>query len=167
MGAIAALAVAGCGGGSGSSSSGGGASTTGNASQVAVKSTSLGKILTDGSGRTLYLFEKDRGPKSTCSGACASNWPAFTAKRKPGVAGGASAADITLVSRGGGAKQVTYKGHPLYYFAGDKSAGQMKGQGQEAFGAEWYVLSPSGGKVEGKPSSSGGSSSGGGGYGGY
>jgi hypothetical protein len=76
--------------------------------------------------------------------------------------GGAQSTDIKLVKRGDGQMQVTYKGHPLYFYAGDQSAGQMNGQGINAFGAEWYVLSPAGSKVEGKASSSssgGGSSS--------
>jgi hypothetical protein len=71
------------------------------------------------------------------------------------VSGGASSADITLIKRSGGQNQVTYKGHPLYYYAGDKSAGQTNGQGLNFFGAPWFVLSPAGSKVTG---SSGGSS---------
>jgi predicted lipoprotein with Yx(FWY)xxD motif len=164
-----ALIAAGCGGSSygGGGSSSSPSSSASSAAKVEAQSSSLGKILTDGSGRTLYLFQKDSGPKSTCSGACASNWPPFTAKTKPAVSGGASSADITLISRAGGGKQVTYKGHPLYYYAGDKSAGDMNGQGVNAFGAAWYVLSPAGSTVMGKASSGGGGSSSGGSTGRY
>jgi predicted lipoprotein with Yx(FWY)xxD motif len=154
-----ALVAAGCGGsGGGGSTSASSTPSSSTAAKVQAQSSSVGKILTDGSGRTLYLFEKDTGPKSTCSGACAADWPPFTVKSKPAVAGGAMSADIALIKRGGGQEQVTYKGHPLYYYTGDKSAGDMNGQGVEAFGAEWYVLSPAGSKVEGKESSEGGSS---------
>jgi predicted lipoprotein with Yx(FWY)xxD motif len=170
---VVAVAAAGCGSSSsGSSSSSAGASSTPSSGPTVVaKSTSLGTILTDGSGRTLYLFGKDSGPKSTCSGACATNWPPFTASSKPSVSGGASSGDVKLVARSDGNKQVVYNGHPLYYFSGDKSAGDMNGQGLNFFGGKWYVLSPAGAQVVGKSSSgsSGGSStsSGGGKYGGY
>ena len=156
-----ALVVAGCGGsvyGGGGKSNSAATPSPSSAAKVEAKSSSLGKILTDGSGRTLYLFEKDTGPMSTCSGACAANWPPFTAKSKPAVSGGAASADISLIKRAGGAQQVTYKGHPLYYYAGDKSPGQTNGQGLNFFGAPWFVLSPAGSKVTGKSSSSGGSS---------
>jgi predicted lipoprotein with Yx(FWY)xxD motif len=164
VGAVALVAT-GCGG---SSTSGGSSTPSGAGPAVAAKKTSLGMILTDGSGRTLYLFEKDTGPKSTCSGGCASNWPPFTAGSKPAVMGGAVSSEVKLVKRSDGKMQVTYKGHPLYFYSGDQSPGQLKGQGVDAFGAEWYVLSPAGAKVEGKgSSSSGGSDSGRYGSGGY
>jgi predicted lipoprotein with Yx(FWY)xxD motif len=167
---VVALAAAGCGSSSSGGSSSAGASSAPASSSsgpmVVAKSTSLGTILTDGGGRTLYLFQKDTGPKSTCSGACASNWPPFTATSKPAVSGGASAGDLTLVKRSDGKMQVTYKGHPLYFFSGDQSAGQTNGQAVNAFGAEWYVLSPAGAKVQ-KKSSSSSSSSGSSKYGGY
>lgn len=157
-----ALIIAGCGGsvyGGGSSSNSSATPSSSSAAKVEAQSSSLGKILTDGSGRTLYLFEKDTGPKSNCSGACAANWPPFTAASKPAVSGGASSANITLIKRGGGKEQVTYKGHPLYYYAGDRSAGDLNGQGMNAFGAPWFVLSPAGSKVAGS-SPSGGASTG-------
>src|SRR3954464_8075067 len=166
LAAVLALVVAGCGSSSSSSNT---SSASSSGPEVIAKSTPLGKVLTDGSGRTLYLFEKDTGPKSQCSGSCASNWPPFTSATKPGVSGGATGSDVTLINRSGGAMQVDYNGHPLYYYAGDKSAGAMNGQGISAFGASWFVLSPGGSKVSGEPSSSSGSSSSGGkgSYGGY
>jgi predicted lipoprotein with Yx(FWY)xxD motif len=169
-----ALLAAGCGSsGSGSSSSGAGssASRTGSGNALTGQDTPLGKILTADGGRTLYLFSKDRGPKSMCSGACATNWPPFTAAKEPPVSGGASSADISLVRRSDGKMQVVYNGHPLYFFAGDNSAGQTNGQGLNAFGAPWWTVSPRGSKVVARASSSTGGAnsteSSGGGAGGY
>ncbi len=163
--ATAALAAAGCGGGGGSSKNASPSKPAASNSTVSVKSTSLGSILVDGSGRTLYLFGKDTGPKSTCSGACSANWPPFTTRAKPQAGSGASSSAIKTTTRTDGKLQVIYNGHPLYYFSGDQSAGQMNGEGVNAFGAKWFVLSPAGDKVV-KTGSSGGSSSSRG-YGGY
>jgi predicted lipoprotein with Yx(FWY)xxD motif len=170
---VVALVAAGCGSSSSGSSSGGGGSSPSRASSgsaLAAKTTPLGKILTADGGRSLYLFAKDTGPKSMCSGACAQNWPPFTATKAPKVSGGASSSQIKLVRRSDGKMQVTYNGHPLYFFSGDSSAGQTSGQGVNAFGALWWAVSPAGSKVVAKPKSSGGggsSTSGGGGGGGY
>lgn len=155
-----ALIVAGCGSG-GSSSAPRAASTSG--PSVSSESTSAGKIVVDGKGRALYLFAKDSGPKSTCFGACAKFWPPYTATTKPAGARGVSAGSITLVKRADGTKQVALDGHPLYYFKGDRAAGQTNGQGLNNFGAKWWLVGPSGSTVTAavKPSSS---SSGGGGY---
>jgi predicted lipoprotein with Yx(FWY)xxD motif len=150
--ALAALAVAGC--GSSSSSSGGtkysGSTMPATASKsavVGVRSTSLGKVLVDGSGRTLYLFEKDKGPKSMCAGACASAWPPVTTTGTPTAGAGVTAAKLTTV-KGPSGKQVDYAGHPLYTYAGDSSPGQTNGEGLNQLGAEWYALNAKGAKVE-------------------
>ena len=66
----------------------------------------------------------------------------------PTLAGGLAKSKLGTTARTGGAKQITYGGHPLYYFIGDKAPGQTTGEGLKAFGAEWYVLSASGKKVE-------------------
>jgi predicted lipoprotein with Yx(FWY)xxD motif len=158
---VIALVVAGCGsGGSSSSSSSPAASTSG--PSVSSQATSAGKIVVDGRGRTLYLFAKDSGPKSTCSGACATFWPPYTASTKPAGAGGVSAGSIALVTRADGKKQVTLDGHPLYYFKGDQAAGQRNGQGLNNFGAKWWLVAPSGSTVTAAVRPSSGSSSGGG-----
>jgi predicted lipoprotein with Yx(FWY)xxD motif len=103
--------------------------------------------------------------QSHCTGACATNWPPFTATSKPAAGSGVSASAIRLVKRSDGGKQVTLDGHPLYYFSGDQSAGQTNGQGVDEFGAKWFTVGPSGSKVTAVPkSSSGTSSTGGGGY---
>ena len=156
---VVGVVVAGCGaGGYGSSSSSAGSSASHAASgnALAAQSTGLGKILTTDGGRTLYLFAKDKGPMSTCSGACAAGWPPFTATKKPAVSGGASSSDIKLVRRSDGKMQVTYKGHPLYFFTGDTSSGQTNGEGVNAFGAPWWAVSTTGSKVVANSSSSSG-----------
>ena len=104
----------------------------------------LGTYLADGRGRTLYLFRKDQGPRSRCAGACAQDWPPVTTSERPEAEGGAKPSMLSTHRRAGGAKQVVYNGHPLYRYAGDTAAGQTNGQGLNAFGARWYVVSPSG-----------------------
>jgi predicted lipoprotein with Yx(FWY)xxD motif len=104
---------------------------------------------------------------STCSGACASNWPPYTAKTKPAAGSGVKPSAITLVKQADGTKQVELDGHPLYYFAGDSSAGQLNGQGVNDFGAKWWAVAPSGAQVTGTAKSSASSTSSGSGGGGY
>ena len=156
--ALVALVVAGCGGGddqataaSGNSKPAGGSSTIG-VSNIG----GLGSVLVDSQGRTVYLFEKDTGPKSTCFGACATEWPPVTTNGKPSAGKGVSASMLGTTKRSDGTTQVTYNGHPLYLFEADQKPGDATGQNVDAFGAEWYVLSPAGDKVEGKATSSGG-----------
>lgn len=108
----------------------------------------LGTYLVDGKGRTLYLFEKDKTKKSTCYGDCATAWPPLLTTGKPRVAGKARAGLLGTSKRTDGTTMVTYKGHPLYFFVQDKRAGQTKGQGVDGFGAEWYVVAPSGKKID-------------------
>jgi predicted lipoprotein with Yx(FWY)xxD motif len=88
----------------------------------------LGKILDDSGGRTLYLFAKDTGTKSACTGACASAWPPLRASGKPIVGAGASASIVGTTPRSDGQRQVTYKGHPLYTYSGDRNPGDTNGQ---------------------------------------
>lgn len=166
------LVLAGCGSGGGSGNASGSASGSATSQQesetiAATKNSELGKkILVDEDGKTLYLFEKDRGGKSTCSGACAQAWPPVTTEGKPQVGKGASASKLGTTTRNDGSTQVTYNGHPLYYYASDNKPGELKGEGLEQFGAEWYVLSPQGNKVEEEQGGSGSKSSSGGGSGG-
>ena len=158
---LTALAVAGCGGGGGDATAVAGAAQdrerTGRR-RSASRTAGLGKILVDSKGRTLYLFKKDSGTKSACSGACASAWPPLRANGKPTVGGGANASLVGTTTRSDGKPQVTYNGHPLYLYAGDQKAGDTNGQGLTAFGAGWYALTPAGNQVSGPASSSGGSS---------
>jgi predicted lipoprotein with Yx(FWY)xxD motif len=153
MAAVALVAVlaAGCGDSNSQAS-------TSNAT-VNVANTDLGNVLVDSQGRTLYLFKKDSGSKSACSGACASAWPPLRASGKPTAGSDASASLLGTSKRSDGKPQVTYNGHPLYRYEGDSSSGDTNGQGLTAFGGAWYALSPAGDQVAGKPS--GGGSSGG------
>jgi predicted lipoprotein with Yx(FWY)xxD motif len=166
VGAVA-LAVAGCGGASGSkhagaygapsptpsapsaAASGGAPAADGSGgASVALASSKLGKILVDGEGRTLYLFQADKGTASKCDGACASAWPPVTTTGKPVAGSGVSAAKLGTTERSDGTSEVTYNGHPLYAFAGDGAPGQTTGQGSNDFGAEWNVLSAAGNAIE-------------------
>lgn len=142
--------VAACGGtgsaGSGASgygSGGGGATNTGTQT-ISVGHSSLGSVLVDGQGRTLYLFEADKNGSSACSGSCAQAWPPLTSSGTPQAAGGAATNELGTIKRQGGQTQVTYHGFPLYYFMGDHKSGDTAGQGLDQFGARWYVLSPAG-----------------------
>ncbi|MGY3203884.1 COG4315 family predicted lipoprotein [Streptomyces sp. TE5632] len=119
------------------------------AGTVAGASSPLGTILVDGQGRTLYLFKADTSTKSTCTGTCAAAWPPMTVTGTPAAKKGAKADLLGTTDRNGGEKQITYNGHPLYYFEGDTKAGDMNGQGSTAFGAAWYVLDLSGNSVTG------------------
>jgi predicted lipoprotein with Yx(FWY)xxD motif len=116
-------------------------------STVEVRGTRLGKILVDSRGHTLYLFKKDSGGRSACSGACAKFWPPLRASGKPTAGRGVSASKLGTIRRSDGKPQVTYKGHPLYTFLQDTKAGQTNGQGLTAFGASWFALSPAGNQI--------------------
>jgi predicted lipoprotein with Yx(FWY)xxD motif len=116
---------------------------------VSSTSSKLGTILVDGSGRTLYLFQKDQPDQSACNGACVAAWPVDRAGGTPKAGSGVKATLLGTIRRGDGTTQVTYNHHPLYYYAGDSGAGQQNGQGLNAFGAAWYVVTPSGGAVTG------------------
>jgi predicted lipoprotein with Yx(FWY)xxD motif len=107
-----------------------------------------GTFLVDSSGRSLYLFEADKGDTSTCNGACAAAWPPLTTTAAPTAGSGVKASLLGTSKRDDGSMEVTYNGHPLYYFAGDSGPGQTKGQGVDGFGAEWYVVAPNGKKLE-------------------
>jgi predicted lipoprotein with Yx(FWY)xxD motif len=148
---VAALALAACGDDNNSTS---GSTTTGSegnsaqAATVVVEKTALGNILADGKDRTLYLFLKDSGTTSECSGGCAAAWPPLTVNGTPTAGSGAQASLVGTTTRSDGTSQVTYNGHPVYRYSGDQNAGDTAGEGLDAFGAEWYVLSPAGDQVE-------------------
>ncbi|HEX8856108.1 MAG TPA: hypothetical protein VF752_10945 [Thermoleophilaceae bacterium] len=115
---------------------------------VKLRKTSLGMMLVGPSGRSLYLFLKDKKGKSACYNACASGWPPLTTKGKPTAGKGVKASLLTTVKRKDGTMQVVYNHHPLYYYAGDSKAGQTSGQGLNQFGAKWYVLNAKGNKID-------------------
>jgi predicted lipoprotein with Yx(FWY)xxD motif len=106
---------------------------------------SLGKILVDAKGMTLYLFDKDAKDKSNCSGDCLKNWPALTVKgEKEAMAGKEVVGKLGTIKRDDGTYQVTVNGMPVYYYAKDKTAGDVVGQG---VGDVWWVLGPDGNKI--------------------
>jgi predicted lipoprotein with Yx(FWY)xxD motif len=115
---------------------------------ISARASALGQILVDGSGRTLYLFEADKGRTSTCYDACAGIWPPVVTSAAPVAGPGVNQALLATTTRKDGSLEVVYNGHPLYYFAPDKQTGQTTGQGISSFGADWYVLSPAGTKVD-------------------
>ena len=144
LAALAGLALVGAacsGGSSGGGLYGGGPATSSGQKMgavVDVRASTLGKILVDGQGRTLYLFEADKAGKSVCNGACASAWPPYLSDGAPRAGTGVTAGLLgtsVRVDDGGGA-QVTYRGHPLYYYAGDTEPGATAGQGLDQFGAK-------------------------------
>lgn len=169
-----ATAVGACGssnststGNSGSSMSGGGAPTTPSTSaskssaaaaatsggvKVSLRKVSFGKVLTGPNGHTVYLFLKDTGTTSQCNGKCATVWAPLTTSGKPVAGAGLTASLLATSKRGDGMTQVTYGGHPLYYYDDDKKPGMTKGEGSKEFGAEWYAVGANGKKVE-KPGS--------------
>jgi predicted lipoprotein with Yx(FWY)xxD motif len=149
-----ALVAAGCGSGgtvaASTTTKSSSSSTSARSATVSVaKNAKLGRILVDNQGRTLYLFEKDHGTMSACSGACAAAWPPLRATGTPSAGSGLSASKIGTTARGDGKPQVTYHGHPLYRYVADQKPGDTNGQDIDQFGGGWYVLSPAGTKVEG------------------
>jgi predicted lipoprotein with Yx(FWY)xxD motif len=160
--AVAVLAAA-CSSGSSTSSSPGAATGTpaganssasgGSGMVIKTASSSGGTILTDGSGRAVYLWTKDGSGMSACSGACAGAWPPVMASGTVTASGSAKASDLGSITRSDGTKQVTYGGHALYYYVGDSGSGTASGQGSTQFGAKWWLVSPSGSDVTASVSS--------------
>jgi predicted lipoprotein with Yx(FWY)xxD motif len=155
--AAAGIALAACGSSGGSGGAYGAPSVASSSASstavsapatVAVGTSKLGKILVDGNGRTLYLFEADTGNSSSCSGACATAWPPFTTSGAPRAGAGVAANLLGTTMRPDGQQEVTYHGHPLYYYVGDAGPGAVNGQGINGFGAKWYVLGPTGEKID-------------------
>ena len=161
---LTALALAACGGGAAATASpppaaSKPATTPIPTASIRVANSSLGRILVDSTGRTLYLFKADSGTTSACSGACAVAWPPLRTGATPAVSGGANAALVGTIPRSDGARQVTYHGHPLYTFVKDHKPGDVNGQGVTAFGAGWFAVSPAGNEISSKPSGHGKGSS--------
>lgn len=116
-----------------------------NSAQVNAKSAPLGTILTDLSGRTLYMFTKDEKNTSNCSGQCAQRWPPMLTKGDPKAGEGVAAGMLGTITRADGSIHVTYNGMPLYYWYQDDKPGDTKGQN---VGGVWYVVNPAGEAVK-------------------
>jgi predicted lipoprotein with Yx(FWY)xxD motif len=114
-------------------------------SKLALATSTLGQIIVDGAGRTVYVFDKDVADsgKSNCSAGCLASWPPVIAKSGAPAATGISA-KIGTITTADGAKQVTVNGLPVYYFAADRAAGDTKGQGVNSI---WWVLDPAGTRI--------------------
>ena len=110
---------------------------------ITARRSPYGAILIDGRGRTLYAFTRDASPQSTCYGQCARAWPPVLTGGAP-RRGGTLTAAVGTTRRRDGAWQVTYGGHPLYYYVGDVTAGAILCQNVEEFGGTWLVVSPRG-----------------------
>jgi predicted lipoprotein with Yx(FWY)xxD motif len=148
LGAMALLAA--CGGSSPSAAASPAPSPTGEKIAVATNA-KLGQILVDESGMTVYLFVADTGTVSTCYTQCATIWPPVLTTGAPQAGTGAQASLLGTTTRTDGKVEVTYAGHPLYYFVQDKAAGDAKGQAINGFGGLWWVLSPAGAAITLKP----------------
>jgi predicted lipoprotein with Yx(FWY)xxD motif len=120
--------------------------STNRSSSISLRTTKVGKVLVAANGRTLYLFTADRHKKSVCYGQCAKFWPPLISAN-PTVGRGLKASLVGTTKRKGGKLQVTYGGHPLYFFAQDKKAGDLNGQGFVHFGGTWWVVSAAGKKI--------------------
>jgi predicted lipoprotein with Yx(FWY)xxD motif len=107
-----------------------------------------GKALIGSNGRALYLFEADKNGTSACTGACAAAWPPDVVTGTPKAGTGVNQALLGTIKRSDGSMQLTYGGHPLYYFSGDSGPGTAAGEGSNAFGAGWYVVAASGKKID-------------------
>jgi predicted lipoprotein with Yx(FWY)xxD motif len=118
-------------------------------SALGVRTTGLGSILVDSRGLSLYLFEADRGATSVCYGSCAKFWPPLLTKGSPVAVAGANQMLLGTTRRSDGTIEVTYAGHPLYFYVGDRRPGDTTGEGLNAFGGGWDVLAPNGAKIEG------------------
>ncbi|MBO0886448.1 MAG: hypothetical protein J2O38_03565 [Acidimicrobiales bacterium] len=117
----------------------------------------LGTILATGSGHTLYDFAIDTPSKSRCpTGPCTVSWPPLLARGRVVTKGGVQSSLVGEINRAGGARQVTYGGHPLYTYTEDSAAHQTSGQALNQFGAPWYVITVSGQQItRAAPASSG------------
>jgi predicted lipoprotein with Yx(FWY)xxD motif len=124
--------------------------STNKSSDISLRTTKVGKVLVAANGRTLYLFTADKGKTSACYGQCAVYWPPLIVQ-KPTVGAGLKASLLGTTKRKDGKLQVTYDGHPLYFFAQDKKGGDVNGQGFVHFGGTWWVVSALGTKITVKP----------------
>jgi predicted lipoprotein with Yx(FWY)xxD motif len=152
--ALGGLTLAACGGGAAAAPATPPKTATPQPTMVGVARSSLGQILVDSQGRTLYLFQKDSGTTSACTGACAMAWPPLRTPSQPTAGSGLNANLLGTSPRSDGGTQVTYNGHPLYLFIKDQKPGDTNGQGVTAFGASWFALTPAGSQISSQTPSS-------------
>jgi predicted lipoprotein with Yx(FWY)xxD motif len=123
---------------------------TARAQTIQIRHTSLGKVLVDSTGFTLFRFSKDSGKKNTCvtTSECSTTWPALTTSGRPAAGAGVSASLLSTITLPGGTHQVTYDGHPLYRYAAATERGEAGYAGVRQFGGIWYAVSASGANVK-------------------
>jgi predicted lipoprotein with Yx(FWY)xxD motif len=114
---------------------------------IKVEDSRYGPVLFDGKGRSIYLFTKEKGSRSRCYGDCAAAWPPVLTRAKPRAGRGVDASKLGRTRRGGGRRQVTYGGHPLYYYVADTAPGEITCQDVFEFGGTWYLVGPDGSAV--------------------
>lgn len=112
--------------------------------QIGTASSSMGTYLTADEGKSVYMWEGDTGSGSNCSGACTDVWKPVTTTGAPTASGSAMASRLGTITRSDGSSQVTYSGHPLYYYSGDTKAGDTAGEGVTGFGAKWWLVTTQG-----------------------
>jgi predicted lipoprotein with Yx(FWY)xxD motif len=123
------------------------AGTAATGTKVDLAKSRFGRILVDSRGITLYDFALDKHGASACYGACAALWPPLVTKGKPIAGPGVRASLLGTTKRKDGKLEVTYGGHPLYYFVTDRHSGQTTGQAVNQFGAPWWVISAAGKEI--------------------
>jgi predicted lipoprotein with Yx(FWY)xxD motif len=144
LGAAAALTLTACGGSSsngytGTAAQQGDSAGTTSARGLHVASTSLGRVVVDGQGRTVYLLTADSAGHATCDASCQSYWPPVPTGHGAGVT-----AKVASTPLPGGGSTETVGGQPVYTYSGDQAAGDVSGEGVNEFGGTWYAVSPSG-----------------------
>lgn len=122
------------------------AETSGGGKRVQTGKSRFGTILQDSKGRTLYLFTKEKSSKSRCYGECARAWPPLMTSARPVAIKGAKQGELGTTKRRNGKSQVTYNGHPLYYYV-DDAPKEVRCQAVDEFGGIWYVVDRNGNAV--------------------
>lgn len=114
---------------------------------VSTHGSQFGRILSDGRGRALYVFTREKTSRSECYGECADAWPPLLTEGEPRAAGGASARLLGTTRRHDGSTQVTYRGQPVYYYVSDTKPGQVTCQAVAEFGGTWLVADKDGNAI--------------------
>jgi predicted lipoprotein with Yx(FWY)xxD motif len=126
------------------------ASASSRSEKIQLRKTKVGSILVNGRGFTVYMFTRDSRNHDTCVTIreCAHFWPPITTGGRPVAGAGVKSSLLGTITIKGGAKQITYAGHPLYTYTGDSGPGQTGYVNASAFGGNWPALSGSGGSVK-------------------
>lgn len=122
------------------------ANAAGTPAKVSLRKTSLGMILVNGRGHTLYAFTRDGKNKDRCvtTSGCTSTWPVMTSNGRPTAGQGVKSSKLSTIKLSNGSHQVTYGGHPLYTYAADTSAGSTDYVGARQFGGTWTAVNAAG-----------------------